>query len=492
MSNNGSKNEGNGHKKVGNGGVFGTPLAKRHTSSGKFDEPIADKKPTPEKNERPERVHEQAHEQVHEHGHEHGHEREHGGAHEGEHEHEHGHDKPEGSKAGESAAEKAAAMREKIRRRADEANAKAATDGVARMDLFHPGDVGKMETTGRHGKSFAPGEGSVMIKGRNIGAGRSEPDWSKDQLKAIKEATSEILEVMDVKESRVSKPDAEGKFVTRDEDEGTIVALEAAYLSNMHPSAYKLGAGPMKYGSTGGPGIYVDVVVIAKDESWMLNQVTSGNVVVDGVKEEILKKPAKMGNKRRIGHDFARVGLPKYSFGPTFNTLQSKFPGVLSEIKQTPGYYWLNASWGVSTMKGTFAYLGDDGEVHKTQVLSDIMMLNRGRSSLATATVAISISFKATRNGEDWVPIVETAGLSVKLHNAVQHDAVDYHGPEQTGAGGMFLSKSMVSTLKPVKASATLGNSAISNMSSPKGLFSNIGKSHDTPTAAAVAPDDAM
>jgi hypothetical protein len=210
------------------------------------------------------------------------------------------------------------------------------------------------------------------------------------------------------------------------------------------------------------------------------------------VKEDILKKPPKVGNKRRIGHDFARIGLPKYAFGPIFNTLQTKFPGVPSEIKQTPSYYWLNASWGVSTMKGTFAYLGEDGEIHKTQVLSDIMMMNKGRSSLATATVAISISFKAMRKGDDCVPVMETAGLSVKLHNAVQHDAVDYHGPEQTGAGGMFLSQQMVSTLKPVKMPVTMGLAGSTSMSAPKGLFSNIGKPNNATTGPTMSADDAM
>jgi hypothetical protein len=214
--------------------------------------------------------------------------------------------------------------------------------------------------------------------------------------------------------------------------------------------------------------------------------------LIDGVKEDILKKPPKVGNKRRIGHDFARIGLPKYAFGPIFNTLQTKFPGVPSEIKQTPSYYWLNASWGVSTMKGTFAYLGEDGEIHKTQVLSDIMMMNKGRSSLATATVAISISFKAMRKGDDCVPVMETAGLTVKLYNAVQHDAVDYHGPEQTGVAGMFLSQQMVSTLKPVKMPVTMGSAGSTSMSAPKGLFSNIGKSNNATTRPTMSADDAM
>ena len=484
MNSNKNKNGSAGHGTNANAGDPKTPLVKRHTSAGMFEKGTGSPERSAGANKKPE--------------HEEGHHREHVHEHEAAHGHEHEHDGKEGkdkdTAPNEDKAKKAAEMREALKKKAEKANLDAVSQGVGDMRIFHPSNMGGMETTGKHANAFKPDEGSVMIKGRNIGAGRSEPNWTIDQLKAIREATSAVLEVTDVKESRISKPDPEGKFVTRDEEEGTIVAMEAAHLSSMSPSMYKLGAGPMKYGSTGGPGIYVDVVVIAKDETWMLNQVTSANVVIDGVKEDILKKPAKMGNKRRIGHDFARVGLPKYSLGAIFNTLQSKFPGVLSEVKQTPGYYWLNASWGVSTMKGTFAYLGEDNEIHKTQVLSDIMMMNRGRSSLATATIAISISFKATRSGEDWVPIMETAGLSVKLHNAVQHDAVDWHGPEQTGAGGMFISKQMASTLKPVRMPATMGMGGIANTAPAKGLFSNIGKPAPglANTGPAMSPDDVM
>lgn len=81
--------------------------------------------------------------------------------------------------------------------------------------------------------------------------------------------------------------------------------------------------------------------LVAADESWMVNQPTSYHVAVDGVAESILNIPPKPDAKsnRRIGYDFARVGLPKFAFGPMFHTLDMSFPGILSELKQSPDYY---------------------------------------------------------------------------------------------------------------------------------------------------------
>ena len=76
--------------------------------------------------------------------------------------------------------------------------------------------------------------------------------------------------MIDVAESRISKPDPDGKYVTRNEG-GAIIAMEAAYVSTINLSEYKLGAGLIKYRSTGGPGIYINVVLIGFKKEWMLN-----------------------------------------------------------------------------------------------------------------------------------------------------------------------------------------------------------------------------
>lgn len=55
---------------------------------------------------------------------------------------------------------------------------------------------------------------------------------------------------------------------------------------------------------------------------------------------------------RRIGYHFARISLPKMAFGPLFNTLSMQFTGIMAHISETPGYYWMNASWGTSSIQG--------------------------------------------------------------------------------------------------------------------------------------------
>jgi hypothetical protein len=66
-----------------------------------------------------------------------------------------------------------------------------------------------------------------------------------------------------------------------------------------------------------------------------------------------------------IGVNFARFGLPIKSFGAVFNTLGSTFSGLLDTVMTTTGYYWVNASWSVSTTPGTFAYTTPNKTRHR-------------------------------------------------------------------------------------------------------------------------------
>ena len=64
-------------------------------------------------------------------------------------------------------------------------------------------------------------------------------------------------------------------------------------------------------------------------------------VIIEGVAIGVLNNQNRVGNKsgRRIGYNFARVGLPKAAFGPLFNTLTGMCPGIMSQISETEGYY---------------------------------------------------------------------------------------------------------------------------------------------------------
>lgn len=65
----------------------------------------------------------------------------------------------------------------------------------------------------------------------------------------------------------------------------------------------------------------------------------------------ILDKPAKTvqsgysnGKDLRIGHDFARIGLPKTHFGAFSEILGHRYNKLLDSVSQKVGYYWINTS----------------------------------------------------------------------------------------------------------------------------------------------------
>ncbi|KAH8748873.1 hypothetical protein F5883DRAFT_720945 [Diaporthe sp. PMI_573] len=63
--------------------------------------------------------------------------------------------------------------------------------------------------------------------------------------------------------------------------------------------------------------LYSDTVMMGANKSWLLNHRTALDVVMEGLPNAILDKPSKITNgraDRRIGHDLARIGLPKKSF----------------------------------------------------------------------------------------------------------------------------------------------------------------------------------
>lgn len=272
--------------------------------------------------------------------------------------------------------------------------------------------------------------------------------------------------------------DPDQKYVGRDAN-GSIVPTEEAYASSLDPSMYCIGTGPEKYDVTGSPRYYSDVVVADINGQWLINQWTSEGVVIEGVAQNVLMQQNRTGNQsgRRIGYHFARIGLPKMAFGPLFYTLASNFPGVIAQVSPTDGYYWMNASWGVSSFQGTFAYNTDNG-VAKTTNLVDVMRMLSGMSSLCLATLAISITCPAKM--VDGKPVADKTafGLSVKLHNAFHIDKVDYHGPPQQGSTGMMVPSRIASAAKVMSKGAVMssGMGGSSNIfaSASKGLFGSV------------------
>ena len=232
------------------------------------------------------------------------------------------------------------------------------------------------------------------------------------------------------------------KYVGRDPT-GSIVPTELAYVSELDPNSYCIGTGQPKYDITGSPKHYMDAVIADRQGRWLLSQWTSEWVVIEGVAPDVLMRQHRNGSatqsNRKIGINFARIGLPKMAFGALFNTLSANYPAIMTQVTETRGYYWMNASWGVSSFSATFSFIDEDGKVQSTNALPDVMRMLNGKSSLCLGTVAISVT--CTAKMVDGKPVADKSsyGLSVKMHNAFSVNVVDYHGPPQQGATGMTI-----------------------------------------------------
>ncbi|KAL9122243.1 MAG: hypothetical protein Q9187_001195 [Circinaria calcarea] len=379
---------------------------------------------------------------------------------------------------------------DKLREKANKAQTNAIISQAERLSLFDSTKASEWETTGTASqRAMNVVEGGYMVSGRNIGAEQKEPKWDTKQLQAIRTLSMTKLNIMPVTDTRRSVMDPEMEFVGKDQN-GSIVPTEKAYVSSLDPSQYCIGTGPEKYDVTGSPRYYSDVVVADINGQWLINQWTSEMVVIEGVAQNVLMQTNRTGNQsgRRIGYHFARVGLPKMAFGPLFYTMSTQFPGVMAQIAETEGYYWTNASWGVSSFQGTFAYMSENG-IQRTTNLVDVMRMLNGKSSLALATLAISITCPAKM--VDGKPVADRSafGLSIKLHNAFGYEVVDYHGPPQQGSTGMMVPSRIAGMAKMMNGSSvmksTMGGGSSIFASANKGLFGTAGAG-----ASSIKSDD--
>ncbi|KAI6986066.1 hypothetical protein KC359_g8909 [Hortaea werneckii] len=281
------------------------------------------------------------------------------------------------------------------------------------------------------------------IEGTNIGSRASEPTWTPEEIEKIADAMRTTLPSMMVPDTRRSQPDPEGKYIKLGKNDSTVTRAPAV-LPNIGWNEFRLGLGKVKPDEkTGKNKLYSDVVM--KGSDWLLTQWTARYMVLESVPDNILDKPPRMNNgrsERRIGHDFARIGLPKMCFGPIFETLKKIFPSIMdtSSVSQTPGYYWLNASWGVTGSPGKFSYKGAGGVQREEYRLYDVMKQLQGMSSFGVGTIAISIGNESMMQGGKVVADQNKAELSIKLHNFMNIKRVPYHSPPQSAANGFEVS----------------------------------------------------
>jgi len=313
------------------------------------------------------------------------------------------------------------------------------------------------------GVTSQPSKARFAVDGTNIGSRASEPEWTMDQLQAIAVACDTKLKVVQLADTRRSWGDPKGEFVRINPDTGAAMAMSRAILPNLKPNMYSLGLGKVKPDQkTGKARVYSDAVI--KGPDWVLNQWTIKNVILEGVPDKVLDKPPRMINgkmERRIGHEFARIGLPKESVGPVFGTLRSMMPSVLEDISHTRGYYWVNASWGVHQIPAKFVYVSDGVKHEEASLYRAMKMLNE-LSSMGAGTVAISIANTAEVKNGDLVSAGDKYELSVKIHNMFHMKKVPYHSPPQSAATGFEVTEDMfkdVEELAPVSNMTTLLNS---------------------------------
>ena len=291
------------------------------------------------------------------------------------------------------------------------------------------------------------------VEGSNIGSRASEPDWTNEDLQAIADACGKRIETIIMAETRRSTPDPQMKYLAIMSN-GTVVSKPASWLPDIDTSEFKIGMGRVKPDEKTGKGkLYTDIVM--KGPNWVLNQWTSKNVIMEGVPDNILDKPPRMINgrpERRIGHDFARIGLPKLSFAPIFETLKSSMPAVMDSVSITRGYYWINASWGVTGNPGSFAY--KNGTINqRTPKLYEAMKMLSGMSSMGVATIAVSIGNESKLEGGKMIPDPSKYEFSIKIHNMLHLKRVSYHSPPQSSSTGFEVPDelmNMAESLEPV------------------------------------------
>ncbi|KAK8142838.1 Cell cycle serine/threonine-protein kinase cdc5/MSD2 [Beauveria asiatica] len=176
---------------------------------------------------------------------------------------------------------------------------------------------------------------------------------------------------------------------------GTVIAKPPAYLPNMTVDEYKLSLGRGQADQKVGKS---NVVIISNKVNLVLNQWTS-------------TEPEPPHQTR-----LARVGLPKTSFGPMFETLRAS----------------------VTSSPGTFIYKDENGIKAKTQRLDEAIKRIIGSSSKGVATIAISLSDEATIENGRTVPIGNKYQFSVNLDNMFhfKKERVLPHSPPQSSSTG--------------------------------------------------------
>ena len=314
-------------------------------------------------------------------------------------------------------------------------------------------------------QNTVPSQQTQVVSGRIVGAGANEPKWTKEQLQHFASLRAYRLEQVVANDSRKAIPDPEGRYVVKNSD-GTCSATANAILPDLRLDQFKIGMGsPKADDKLAKKKMYSDIVIIGKDDNWVLNQWLSKDVIMEPVPASVRNRSITNRGKtsdRTIGVHFARFGFPVESFAPIFHTLDSSITGLIDSLVVTDGYYWANASWGVTQTPGTFVYMTEQGTRASTVQLTDAMDMIGTKSSKGVGTFAISIACGYEKQGDTIVPSSTKYEFSIKCHNFLHFEKSDFHGPPQTSAIGMMVGDDLMKQAQPLskpKAVSTVMNS---------------------------------
>lgn len=300
---------------------------------------------------------------------------------------------------------------------------------------------------GGRGAGGGSNSSKYTVEGSNIGSTAREPVWTSEDLQEIAKLKSMRLNTTLMSETRRSARDPAGKYVGVTH-EGAVSAKPSAWLGNIGWNEFRIGMGRAKPDEKTGKGkVYSDIVM--KGNDWVLNQWTMNDVVVEGVPEHILEKaPRMIGGRpeRRIGHDFLRIGLSAKKVAPVLETIRAGMPNVMSSMSVTNGFYWVNASWGVTGNPGKFVYKDANGIMQSTYKAYEAMKMIMGSSSMGVATVAISVGNNTKMQDGKLVPIAGEEEFSIKIHNMLHLAKVPYSSPPQSAANGFDVSQDIYDT----------------------------------------------
>jgi hypothetical protein len=127
------------------------------------------------------------------------------------------------------------------------------------------------------------------------------------------------LDMMTVGETRRSSPGPKKKYIMSI-SKGTVTAMHNEFLPVIPTSDYKSELRKGKPDNKACTGrLYSDIAMMGRRKQFIPGQWISMDVLfIEGVKQKVLDEPARtdMNSKssRRIGHDFACLGVPKLSF----------------------------------------------------------------------------------------------------------------------------------------------------------------------------------